>query len=65
LDLIYTEPGFFDIWKLLSAFGSSLAGIISISINNGKLGLSKLWHRLTPWHVRLSGYLICLTASPT
>jgi membrane protease YdiL (CAAX protease family) len=59
-----TEPGFFNPWKLLAAFGPSLAGIIAISINNGKPGLQELWHRLTLWRVRWIWYLVCLAAPP-
>ena len=67
LILIFTDtaPGFFNPWKLLAAFGPSLAGVFAIAVKSGKRGLRKCWQDLTGfakpgWY----WYLISLAAPP-
>lgn len=59
-----TEPGFFNPWKLLAAFGPSLAGIITISLSKGKQGLQELWQRLSSRKTRWYWYMFCLAVPP-
>jgi len=47
LILTDTEPDFFNPWKLLAAFGPSLAGTLAIAVHSGKSGLRKVWQDLT------------------
>lgn len=47
LILTNTEPGFFNPWKLLAAFGPSLSGLFAIHVFNGRAGLRQCWHQLT------------------
>ena len=46
LILTDTAPGFFNPWKLLAAFGPSLAGLFVITVHSGKPGLRKVWQDL-------------------
>lgn len=59
-----TEPGFFNPWKLLAAFGPSMAGIITILLSSGKQGLKMLWQRLSSRQTRWYWYIFCLAAPP-
>lgn len=65
LILTDTEPGFFNPWKLLAAFGPSLAGVLAISIHGGKSGLRNCWHHLSNLQKQWYWYLISLLAPPT
>jgi len=58
------EPGFFNFWKLLAAFGPSLAGLLSIIFKSGKDGLQKLWRQLIFWRVPWQWYAISLAGPP-
>ena len=58
------EPGFFNPWKLLAAFGPSLAGLVAIGLSSGKDGLSKLWNQLTLFRVNWFWVLFSLAVPP-
>ena len=64
--LIFTDttPGFFNPWKLLAAFGPSLAGLLVIRLHSGKEGLRKVWKQLVQLRVRWIWYLISLAGPP-
>lgn len=65
LILTDVEPGFFNPWKLLTAFGPSLAGLFAITCHSGKQGLDKLWGRLIEWRrPQWFWYLIGLAGPP-
>ncbi len=64
LILTNTAPGFFNPWKLLAAFGPSLAGLLVIGINSGKAGLQEIWKQLTQLQVNWVWYLISLVLPP-
>ncbi len=59
-----TAPGFFNPWKLLAAFGPSLAGLFIISLVSGDEGLKKIWAQLTKFRINWVWYLIGLAAPP-
>ena len=65
LILTGTEPGFFNPWKLLAAFGPSLAGLCIIAIYSGKAGLRQCWRQLTDFRrPKWYWYLISLATPP-
>jgi uncharacterized protein len=64
LILTNTAPGFFNPWKLLAAFGPSLAGLLVIGIKSGKAGLLEIWEQLTRIKVNWVWYLISLVLPP-
>ena len=64
LILTDTAPGFFNPWKLLAAFGPSLAGAAVVAITSGKSGLRKIWQQLTRVRVRWVWYLVSLALPP-
>jgi len=65
LILTATEPDFFNPWKMLAAFGPSLAGLFAIRIHSGKAGLQTLWRQMTHFNQpRGIWYLISLAAPP-
>ena len=47
LILTDTSPEFFNPWKLLAAFGPSLAGLFAIAVQSGKSGLRRILLSLT------------------
>ena len=60
-----TSPGFFNPWKLLAAFGPSLAGLFAIAVHSGKEGLQKVWRDLTEFgKTKWTWYLFSLAAPP-
>lgn len=60
-----TEPGFFNPWKLLAAFGPSLGGLTAIALHSGKAGLRTTWRQLTNFsQPRWFWYPISLAVPP-
>jgi membrane protease YdiL (CAAX protease family) len=64
LILTDTAPGFFNPWKLLAAFGPSLAGLLVIGVDCGKEGLRKVWNQLIRVRVRWIWYVLSLAGPP-
>jgi len=65
LILTGTEPDFFNPWKMLAAFGPSLAGLAAIAFHSGKAGLRNVWRQMTHFgQPRWFWYLISLIAPP-
>ncbi len=60
-----TESSFFNPWKLLAAFGPSIAGLIVIALHSGKTSLIKIWHSLINLRgIRWHWYLVSLIIPP-
>ena len=67
LILIFTDtaPEFFNPWKLLAAFGPSMAGLFAIAIHSGKGGLRKTWETLLGYgNPKWTWYLFSLVFPP-
>jgi len=65
LILTDTSPGFFNPWKLLAAFGPSIAGIFAIAVHSGQKGLRKVWRSLIGYgQPKWTWYLISLVIPP-
>jgi uncharacterized protein len=59
-----TAPDFFNPWKLLAAFGPSLAGLLILGMHSGKEGLRQVWKQLIQVRVGWVWYLISLAGPP-
>lgn len=59
-----TAPDFFNPWKMLAAFGPSIAGLVAIYILSGTKGLRRLWHQLVAWRNNWVWYLLSLAGPP-
>jgi len=60
-----TSPEFFNPWKILAAFGPSLAGILAITVHSGQKGLQKVWRSLLgSGRPKWTWYLISLVLPP-
>ena len=65
LILTNTEPGFFNPWKLLAAFGPSVVGLFAIYTYSGRDGLRKVWKQLIDWsRPKIFWYVFSLAGPP-